>query len=51
MTYQRADLVWTQEFTAREVADVALPGILGSVGLRLDRMLTEDGGWFAAVPQ
>lgn len=50
ITYQRADLVWTQEFTAREVDDAALPGVLGSAGLRLERMLTEDGGWFAAVP-
>jgi SAM-dependent methyltransferase len=49
VTYQLDDRLWEQEFTARDVDDEALPGVLAAADLRLDRMLTEDGSWFAAV--
>jgi SAM-dependent methyltransferase len=50
MTYRLGDAVWEQEFTARDVDDEALPGVLAQAGLRLDRTLTPDGAWFVAVP-
>lgn len=50
MTYELGDSVWEHEFTARDVLDEELPGLLASADLRLDRILTEDGAWFAAVP-
>jgi SAM-dependent methyltransferase len=50
MTYGLADSVWEHEFTARDVDDAALPGILALADLRLERILTDDGAWFVAVP-
>jgi SAM-dependent methyltransferase len=50
MTYRIGEAVWEQEFTARDVDDEALPGVLARAGLRLERILTPDGAWFAAVP-
>ena len=48
MRYQLGDSVWEQEFTAQDLDDEALPGVLALAGLRLDRILTEDGRWFTA---
>ena len=36
--------------TARDVPDEELPGLLAAADLRLDRVLTDDGSWFVAVP-
>lgn len=41
--------VWEQEFTTEELGDAELRASLAAAGLRLDRLLTEDGEWFAAV--
>ncbi|GAA2041058.1 class I SAM-dependent methyltransferase [Catenulispora yoronensis] len=46
--YEFDAMVWEQEFTAAELSDEALPEVLAGAGLRLGRMLTEDGGWFTA---
>jgi SAM-dependent methyltransferase len=46
--YQIGDSVWEQEFTATDLDDAALPGVLEAADLRLDRILTRDGGWFTA---
>lgn len=48
--YQIGDSAWEQEFTAREVDDEALPAILATADLRLDRILTDNGAWFTARP-
>jgi hypothetical protein len=40
--------VWEQEFTTAEMDDEALPEVLEAAALRLDRILTRDGGWFTA---
>lgn len=48
--YQLGDSVWEQEFTAHEVDDADLPDVLEAAALRLDRILTPDGGWFTALP-
>ena len=48
MHYELGDSVWEHEFTATELDDAALPGALAAAGLRLDRVLTEDGRWFTA---
>jgi SAM-dependent methyltransferase len=47
--YEVGDDAWEQEFTTFEVDDEALPGMLEAAGLRLDRILTQDGGWFTAT--
>ncbi|HTJ72002.1 MAG TPA: class I SAM-dependent methyltransferase [Actinospica sp.] len=46
--YEVGDSVWEQEFTATDLDDETLPGALAAAGLRLDRILTRDGGWFTA---
>jgi SAM-dependent methyltransferase len=46
--YELGDCVWEQEFTATDVDDESLPGVLEAAALRLDRVLTRDGGWFTA---
>jgi SAM-dependent methyltransferase len=48
--YELGDSAWEQEFTATEVDDEALSGMLAAAALRLDRILTRDGGWFTARP-
>ena len=50
MTYELGDRVWEHEFTARDVPDEELPAVLAAADLRLERMLTDDGSWFVAVP-
>lgn len=50
MTYELGNAVWEQEFTARDADDEVLPDVLEAAGLRLDRVLTQDGAWFVAVP-
>lgn len=50
MAYRLGDRVWEHEFTARDVTDEELPDLLAAADLRLDRVLTEDGSWFVAVP-
>lgn len=47
--YAIGESVWEQEFTTEEVGDGELRESLAAAGLRLDRLLTEDGEWFAAV--
>jgi len=51
MTYELGESVWRHEFTARDVPDRELPDLLAAADLRLDRMLTDDGAWFTAVPR
>lgn len=46
--YELGDRAWEQEFTATEVDDEVLPRVLEAAALRLDRILTRDGGWFTA---
>lgn len=50
MTYELGESVWEHEFIARDVLDEELPGLLAAADLRLDRVLTDDGSWFVAVP-
>jgi SAM-dependent methyltransferase len=50
MTYRLGDAVWEHEFTARDVDDEELPAVLAQADLRLDRVLTDDGAWFVALP-
>lgn len=50
MTYELGESVWEHEFTARDVLDEELPGLLASADLRLDRVLTDDGSWIMAAP-
>jgi SAM-dependent methyltransferase len=47
--YAIGEAVWEQEFTTLDLDDEALPGALAAAGLRLGRVLTQDGGWFTAV--
>ncbi len=48
--YVAGDRRWTQTFTARQLTEPVLAESLASAGLRLDRYLTPDEGWFRAVP-
>lgn len=48
--YRVGDRCWTQTFTTRGLDDDELDEQLARAGLRLDRRLTEDGKWVAAVP-
>ena len=48
--YVAGDRRWTQTFTARQLSEPALTASLAQAGLRLDRYLTPDQGWFRAVP-
>jgi SAM-dependent methyltransferase len=48
--YVAGDRRWTQTFTARQLTEAVLGSSLAAAGLRLDRYLTPDQGWFAAVP-
>ncbi|WP_034266000.1 class I SAM-dependent methyltransferase [Actinospica robiniae] len=50
MTYELGDSLWKHEFTARDLLDEDLPDVLAAADLRLDRILTDDGSWFVAVP-
>jgi SAM-dependent methyltransferase len=48
--YLAGDRRWTQTFTARQLSEPVLTASLAAAGLRLDRYLTLDQGWFRAVP-
>ena len=48
--YVAGDRTWTQTFTARQLTEPVLTESLAVAGLRLDRYLTPDRGWFRAVP-
>ncbi|HWN59854.1 MAG TPA: SAM-dependent methyltransferase, partial [Streptosporangiaceae bacterium] len=48
--YVVGDQCWTQTFTTKRLDKAALAAALSAAGLRLDRYLTEDLGWFRAVP-
>jgi SAM-dependent methyltransferase len=48
--YVAGDSRWTQTFTARRLSEPVLTESLAAAGLRLDRYLTPDQGWFRAVP-
>lgn len=48
--YQAGDLLWTQTFGTRRLDDPVLREMLAGAGLVLDRYLTDDHGWFRAVP-
>ncbi len=48
--YLVGDKRWTQTFTATRLDETELAAALAAAGLRLDRYLTEDRGWFRAVP-
>jgi SAM-dependent methyltransferase len=48
--YVVGDTRWTQTFTAMRLDDTELADALAAAGLRLDRYLTEDRGWFRALP-
>jgi SAM-dependent methyltransferase len=43
--------VWTQTFTARRLTEDRLRDDLSAAGLRFDRYLTDDSGWFCARPR
>lgn len=47
--YRVGDRRWTQSFTARGLDDDELAAALAPAGLHLDRWLTDDGKWVAAV--
>jgi SAM-dependent methyltransferase len=44
------DRCWTQTFTTTRLDEAELAAALAAAGLRLDRYLTEDRGWFRAIP-
>jgi hypothetical protein len=44
------DRQWTQTFTAKRLTEPVLTTSLAAAGLRLDRYLTPDQGWFRALP-
>ena len=48
--YVVGDQCWTQTFITKRLDKAALAAALSAAGLRLDRYLTEDLGWFRAVP-
>ncbi|MBO0807350.1 MAG: class I SAM-dependent methyltransferase [Actinobacteria bacterium] len=48
--YQAGDRAWTHAWCAYEISERELAGDLGSAGLRFGRWLTDDHGWFTAVP-
>ena len=48
--YVAGDRCWTQRFTTIRLDEAELAAALAAAGLRLDRYLTEDRGWFRAVP-
>ena len=48
--YVVGDRCWTQTFTTTRLDEAELAAALAAAGLRLDRYLTEDRGWFRAVP-
>jgi SAM-dependent methyltransferase len=48
--YVTGDRRWTQTFTTMRLDEAELAAALAAAGLRLDRYLTEDHGWFRAVP-
>jgi SAM-dependent methyltransferase len=48
--YVVGDRCWTQAFTTRRLDEAELTAALAAARLRLDRYLTEDRGWFRAVP-
>jgi SAM-dependent methyltransferase len=48
--YVSGDRRWTQTFTARQLTEPMLTAALAAAGLRLDRYLTPNQGWFRAVP-
>jgi SAM-dependent methyltransferase len=48
--YVVGDRCWTQTFTTMRLDEPELAAALAAAGLRLDRYLTGDHGWFRAVP-
>ncbi|GLY07539.1 class I SAM-dependent methyltransferase [Actinoplanes sp. NBRC 101535] len=48
--YAFPDATWTQEFRSRPLSAAQFEETLNRAGLRLDRRLTEDDTWAAAVP-
>jgi SAM-dependent methyltransferase len=48
--YVVGERCWTQSFTTMRLDDDELAAALAAAGLRLDRYLTRDRGWFRAVP-
>lgn len=49
--YDFGDARWTQTFLARPLSKEEFEGHLRTVGLRVDRYLTDDGVWVRAVPE
>ncbi|MFB4297455.1 class I SAM-dependent methyltransferase [Actinomadura sp. NTSP31] len=48
--YRMGERHWTHSFTSRRLGDDELPAVLEAAGLRLDRFLDDDRGWFTARP-
>ncbi len=48
--YVFPDAVWTQTYRARPLTAEEFEGVLAEAGLKVDRVLTEDGAWVRAVP-
>ncbi|MGY0487172.1 class I SAM-dependent methyltransferase [Streptomyces sp. WG-D5] len=48
--YEFPDAVWTQTYRARPLTHEEFEQALARAGLRIDRLLTDDGTWVRAVP-
>ncbi|MFJ9177792.1 class I SAM-dependent methyltransferase [Streptomyces sp. NPDC102360] len=48
--YVFPDVVWTQTYRARPLDQEEFERALAEAGLKVDRVLTEDGTWVSAVP-
>ncbi|MET8474715.1 class I SAM-dependent methyltransferase [Streptomyces sp. NPDC006422] len=48
--YEFPDAVWTQTYRCRPLSQEEFEQALAEAGLRIDRVLTEDGSWVRAVP-
>jgi hypothetical protein len=49
--YVAGDRAWTQSFTALELPEDRLSGVLAGAGLALDSYVTPDHAWLRAVPE
>lgn len=50
MEYVINGQVWTQDFTSRQLDETQLQADLRAANLALERYLTDDRGWFSAIP-
>ncbi|MEV5609245.1 class I SAM-dependent methyltransferase [Streptomyces sp. NPDC052225] len=48
--YEFPDAVWTQTYRVRPLTESEFEQALAEAGLRIDRVLTDDGRWVRAVP-